>query len=763
MTEGRGYDKESLEAVRGANGVDETNASGAEAGNRADNERFASLPPGQPSTKRLRVAADSSRPSFGVPAVISPPVGVIPIEDRPLWISPPRSREDGEGGRIYLENFSKNYEDAYDLVIAVAEPISRQKLIQEFRIDKYPLYGAASTGRTARELVEKLRQFCKNPLPAEVEEYIFAAVGQYGHVRAVLDQGRQFLECKNSATLETLRRNPVIEAAINKTPEPLKTRNGVRILNGPLLGYDGNDTNSCSAEMARQQLHAVMQQCLEMGYPVVTEYSFADDRTTGELKIQLGRDTRVRSYQEKSLQKMCTGTRAHSGLIVLPCGAGKTLVGIAATCRLQKSTIVLATSNVSVEQWRNEFKHYSDISDKQIFRFTRDSKDDIEEFCKNDAGVLVIATYNMLSHQGQRSEKAERILQRIRQREWGLLVLDEVHVFPAKRVREVVQVVKAHCMLGLTATLVREDQMIDDLNFMIGPKLYEANWNDLVAQGFLANVQCAEVRCTMPELFFREYLRTKSQTFRQYLNAINPAKFMYTEFLIKFHEKRNDKIIVFCDNVEPLKFYARKLHKEKEAILGETKEEERLEIFARFRRCPTAMTIFVSRVGDTSIDIPDANVVIEVSSLFGSRRQEAQRLGRILRPKRRSESGDTHNAFFYALVNSNTKEVCFSARRQSFLVDQGFSYKIVTDLVENESHRAQVEGDLQYQTEEAQKALLEEVRELARMGEDSSGPSVPSAAAAAHSSSATVNRRSGTIGSISTDPTARYSERNVRP
>ena len=716
----------------------------------------------------------------------------IPVEERPLWIAPPRSSEDGEGGRIYLENFSKHYAEAYDLVIAVAEPISRQKLIQEFRIDKYPLYGAASTGRTAQELVERLRQFCKNPMPRSVVDYIFSAVSQYGHVKAVLYQSRHFLVCISTAVLRVLCANPTIAAAVIRTPAPFRrsaapapvlgfgnsddnndssssegssssNSGGESGLGVPLLGLtsaaDGHDARA--VEIQSSQLHAVMEQCLLLRYPVVTEYLFADDSTTADLKIQLGKNTCVRPYQEKSLMKMCTGNRARSGLIVLACGAGKTLVGIAATCKLRKATIVLATSNVSVEQWAKEYKRWSSIEDKDIFRFTSDTTDDVDQFCSDDAGKLVIATYSMLAYSGARAEQSERIMQRICQRDWGLLVLDEVHVFPAEGVKMIVQRVNAHCMLGLTATLVREDSKIEDLNFMIGPKLYEANWLDLVAQGYLANVQCAEVRCIMPELFFRWYLRDDQPAcMGQYLNAINPAKFMCTEFLIRYHEARNDKIIVFCDNVAPLKYYAAKLGKP--VIHGDTKDTERLELLDRFQKSPSAMTLFISRVGDNSIDLPDANVVIEVSSLFGSRRQEAQRLGRILRPKRRSEAGDTHNAFFYALVNSNTKEVCFSFRRQSFLVDQGFSYKILTNLVER--HRAAVPGPLLYETPDTQQELLKDVFRLveettsAKDALPARGPGRPSAAAAAVGPAVAVRRTAGDLGAYSAPRGAVYAE-----
>ena len=697
----------------------------------------------EPAAKRSRVAwIDDSTPVGAQPQDAEAMSTVstlpeIPVAERPLWIAP---AQEGEGGTIYLENHGKHYAEAYDLVITVAEPVSRQRLIQEFRIDKYPLYGAASTGKTAKSLVEELRRFSKNSMPASVESFIYSMVGQYGHVRAVLYQNRRFLVCKTRSILDTLLQDTTIQASVIYRPEPFRGAGGGG-LEEPVLGLTADGQQARAVEIQPKNMYGVMEQCLKHRYPVVAEYQFEDDTTTADLKIQLGKNTCVRPYQEKALQKMCKGNRARSGLIVLACGAGKTLVGIAATCRLKKSTVVLATAAVSVEQWKKEYKRWADIEDKDIFLFTSDTPDEeVDKFCSDDAGKLVIATYSMMMTSGQRSAKSQRILDAIRSRAWGLLVLDEVHVFPADRVSDGVQTVNAHCMLGLTATLVREDSRIENLNYMIGPKLYEANWLDLVSQGYLANVQCAEVRCAMPERFYREYLNSTSgehaSRMRDYLQAVNPAKFNCAQFLVRYHEARNDKIIVFCDTVRPLKFYAEHIHgpdgtgAPRGLIHGATPEEERLNILDRFQKATSAMTLFLSRVGDNSIDLPDANVVIEISWLNGSRRQEAQRLGRILRPKRRSEAGDAHNAFFYALINSNTDEVGFSARRQSFLVDQGYSYKIITNLVEN--HRDAVPGPLDYESPEKQAELLEDVRRM--FNESLSG--MPESASSSASSSA---------------------------
>jgi len=241
---------------------------------------------------------------------------------------------------------------------------------------------------------------------------------------------------------------------------------------------------------------------------------------------------------------------------------------------------------------------------------------------------------------------------------------------------------------------VREDDLISDLNFLIGPKLYEANWMDLTTQGYLANVQCVEVWCPMTGPFMREYLTASTARMKQLLYVMNPAKLRATEFLVNFHEERGDKIIVFSDLVYSLKMYADML--KKPLIYGETPERERQAILGTFRTSSALKTICISKVGDTSIDLPEANIVIQVSSHFAARRQEAQRLGRILRPKSYTATDGSNrssfNAFFYTLVSTDTQEMYYSAKRQRYLIDQGYTFKIVTNLCERADKEAKVSG-----------------------------------------------------------------------
>lgn len=442
-----------------------------------------------------------------------------------------------------------------------------------------------------------------------------------------------------------------------------------------IIGVDdeaGNDDEDVvhSFEIEEESIEDVKKRCQDLQYPMLEEYDFRNDTMNPDLDIDLRPITHIRPYQEKSLSKMFGNGRARSGIIVLPCGAGKTLVGITAACTIKKGCLVLCTSSVSVMQWKTEFLKWSNIQENQISVFTAESK---EKFT-GPAGI-VVSTYSMVANTGRRSHSSQKMMNFLEQREWGFVLLDEVHVVPAAMFRRVLTRIKAHSKLGLTATLVREDEKIDELNFLVGPKLYEANWMDLAAKGHIATVQCAEVWCPMTPEFYREYLHEKSRK-RSLLCTMNPNKFQACQFLIDYHEKRGDKIIVFSDNVHTLRAYSTKLGKP--YIDGQISQQERMRILNHFQHNPLVNTIFLSKVGDTSIDLPEATCLIQISSHFGSRRQEAQRLGRILRAKRRNDEG--FNAFFYSLVSKDTVEMYYSTKRQQFLVDQGYSFKVITDL-----------------------------------------------------------------------------------
>lgn len=635
---------------------------------------------------------------------------------RPIWISP-------VDGRIILESFSPLAEQALDFLITVAEPRSRPSHIHEYAITLYSLYAAVSVGLETDDIIAVLNRLSKTPVPESFLKIIREATIKFGKVKLVLKHNRYYVESTQADILQMLLTDPIIGPlrvqaqteqnqdlilssaptqeglVIPGTKPTVEGENGnVDDIFASVVGKKSEDDDDLdtvhSFEITSDSVEIVKKRCTDIEYPVLEEYDFRNDDRNANLDIDLKPSTQIRPYQEKSLSKMFGNGRARSGVIVLPCGAGKTLVGITAACTIKKSVIVLCTSSVSVMQWRQQFLQWCTIQPEQVAVFTSENK----EMFSSDAG-LVVSTYSMVANTRNRSHDSQKVMDFLTGREWGFIILDEVHVVPAAMFRRVVSTIAAHAKLGLTATLVREDEKIYDLNFLIGPKLYEANWMELAQKGHIANVQCAEVWCPMTAEFYQEYLRESARK-RMLLYIMNPTKFQACQFLIHYHEKRGDKIIVFSDNVYALQEYALKLGKP--FIYGSTPQLERMTILQNFQHNDQVNTIFLSKVGDTSIDLPEATCLIQISSHYGSRRQEAQRLGRILRAKRRNDEG--FNAFFYSLVSKDTQEMYYSTKRQAFLVDQGYAFKVITHLSGMETL-----PDLAYASARERRELLQQV------------------------------------------------------
>ncbi len=649
---------------------------------------------------------------------------------RPCWTC--------SDGVIYLEAFHSLYNSAYDFLVAIAEPVARPEFLHEYKLTPYSLYAAVATNIDTESIVKVLDRLSKNVLPESVATFIRECTKKYGKAKLVLKHNKFYVESEHHDVLrELLRDSKISQARIVEEESTSTAGGGSADKDGFVVttkaeemeenlnmlresteddsdeGEDENDDYSGKSKSNKPKLtvafqikadkvEVVKRQAVEMDYPLMEEYDFRNDKLNPNIPMDLKPHAKIRRYQERSLAKMFGNGRARSGIIVLPCGAGKTLTGVTAAQTIKKSVVCLCTNAVSVLQWKFQFQLWTDIPDDRICCFTSDKKEPL-----HPDGCVLITTYTMISFSGNRSDQSKQVMDAICAREWGLLLMDEVHVVPAKMFRRVISSVKAHCRLGLTATLVREDDLIADLNFLIGPKLYEANWMDLTAQGYLANVQCVEVWCPMTGLFMGEYLKAEHAKLKQLLYVMNPRKIRAVEYLVRFHEARGDKIIVFSDLVYSLKQYAGIL--ERPMIYGETPEKERQAILGLFRSTTSLQTICISKVGDTSIDLPEANVVIQVSSHFGSRRQEAQRLGRILRPKSYTQQDGSNrssfNAFFYTLVSTDTQEMFYSAKRQQYLIDQGYTFKIVTNLCELCDVEAKV-NNYKYSTPEDDRQLM---------------------------------------------------------
>ncbi len=639
--------------------------------------------------------------------------------NRPLWVSP--------DGHIFLEAFSPIYQTAYDFLIAVAEPVSRPEMLHEYKLTRNSIFAASSIGLTAADIEHALKKLCKTEVPQSVFEKIRDVTSRYRQLAIVQREGKCFVEGPRRDLLQDLVR--LLESG--EPPKGIKRKGLADIIATPpdqptiaerveAAGGEGVGVGEASADgltpldipMSDDEGEEVtktvyyfealptavdyIKQIAYTKYPILEEYEW---RLDGQdpLPMALRPAVDLRPYQVKSLSKMFSNGRARSGLIVLPCGSGKTLVGVTAICTLRRPTVILCTSAVAVTQWKNQILMWSagtrsDVAD-HVTTFTSGTKlpfsdrvgketIDIDAEAAKPQYDIVISTFPMMIDRASRSEEGTIMMDIIRRKQWGMLVLDEVHVVASAEFRKCIATVAASCKLGLTATLVREDQRIAELYHLIGPKLYEANWLDLKRDGYIADVHCAEVWCPMTAVFYREYLGASAtavkRRYREFLYMMNPAKIRVCDYLVKYHEQRGDKILVFSDNIDALKQYAKMLG-DKPYIYGKSSRQEREAKLRAFVEDNTQNTLFISKIGDNSIDLPDANVLIQISALYGSRRQEAQRLGRVSRPK---VPGGVSHAIFYTLISTDTREKYFSTKRSRFLRDQGYAFKVITSLAD---------------------------------------------------------------------------------
>ncbi len=394
------------------------------------------------------------------------------------------------------------------------------------------------------------------------------------------------------------------------------------------------------------------------GLPQNVEYLVADVARRQLREVTAGGEPfALRPFQEQSVETFWAagGPSGGSGVVVLPCGAGKTVVGMGVMAKARTSTLILVTSIVAARQWRRELLDRTTLGEDDIGEYSGEAK---------QIRPVTLATYQVMSH---RSRGRFPHLALFSDHDWGLVVYDEVHLLPAPVFRMTAEI-QAKRRLGLTATLVREDRREDDVFSLIGPKRFDAPWRDLESQGWIAPAVCAEIRIALPTAERLEYATAEPQD-RYRVAATTPAKLPVIRELVARH--RDDRVLVIGQYLDQLEEVAALL--DAPLVTGKTPTAAREALYERFRSGDVRLLV-VSKVANFSIDLPEANVAIQISGTFGSRQEEAQRLGRILRPK---PGGG--QARFYALVTRETKDQDFAMHRQLFLAEQGYRYEILDE------------------------------------------------------------------------------------
>ncbi|GGM80438.1 putative DNA helicase [Thermopolyspora flexuosa] len=497
--------------------------------------------------------------------------------------------------------------------------------VHTYRVTPLALWNARAAGHDAEQVVDALLSYSRYPVPHALLVDVAETMSRYGRLR--LEKHPSYglvLTTTDRAVLEEVLRARSVK---------------------PLLGQRLDDDTVAVHPSERGTLK---QALLKLGWPAEDLAGYVDGEHHPIALVEDG--WRLRDYQREAADAFWDGG---SGVVVLPCGAGKTIVGAAAMARAQATTLILVTNTVSAHQWKQELLRRTSLTADEIGEYTGTRK---------EIRPVTIATYQVMT---TRRQGVYRHLELFDARDWGLIIYDEVHLLPAPIFRRTADL-QARRRLGLTATLVREDGREGDVFSLIGPKRYDAPWKEMENQGWIAPADCVEVRVTLSDEERLAYAMAEPDDQYRFC-ATTPSKTRVAEALVRRHA--GERVLVIGQYIDQLDELGR--HLGAPVIKGETPVRERERLFQAFREGEIPVLV-VSKVANFSIDLPEATVAIQVSGTFGSRQEEAQRLGRVLRPK-----PDGGGARFYAVVSRDTKDQEYAAHRQRFLAEQGYAYRIV--------------------------------------------------------------------------------------
>lgn len=533
---------------------------------------------------------------------------------------------------VLLEIDHKDAGDARAELAPFAELERAPEHVHTYRITPLALWNARAAGHDAEQVVDVLERYSRFPVPQPLLIDVAETMSRYGRVTLHKHPAHGLLlESKEPAILAELERHKKIAPML-----------GARI-----------DTDSIVVHPSERG--RLKQELLKVGWPADDLAGYVDGEAH-PIELSTEHDAwELRDYQRYAADSFWEGG---SGVVVLPCGAGKTLVGAASMVKAQATTLILVTNTVAGRQWRDELLRRTTLTEEEIGEYSGERK---------EIRPVTIATYQVVT----RKTKGEyRALELFDSRDWGLIIYDEVHLLPAPVFR-MTSDLQSRRRLGLTATLVREDGREGDVFSLIGPKRYDAPWKDLENAGFIATADCVEVRTTMSESERMVYATAETAD-RYRLAASSDGKLSVVDKLLVQHAGQPTLIIgAYLDQLEEI---SQRL--KAPLIVGKTSNKRRGELFDAFRTGEISVLV-VSKVANFSIDLPEAAVAIQVSGTFGSRQEEAQRLGRLLRPKK--DGGEAH---FYSVVARDTLDAEYAAHRQRFLAEQGYAYRIIdaTDL-----------------------------------------------------------------------------------
>ncbi|MEK6442957.1 DNA repair helicase XPB [Pseudonocardia sp. T1-2H] len=516
-------------------------------------------------------------------------------------------------------------DDARSAIAPFAELERAPEHVHTYRVTPLALWNARAAGHDAEQVVDALVRFSRYAVPQPLLVDVVDTMGRYGRLQLANHPAHGLvMTALDRAVLEEVMRQKKI---------------------APMLGARIDQDSVIVHPSERGHLK---QMLLKVGWPAEDLAGYVDGEAHAIDLVQDG--WTLRDYQAQAVEGFWQGG---SGVVVLPCGAGKTLVGAAAMAKAKATTLILVTNTVSGRQWKRELIARTSLTEEEIGEYSGEKK---------EIRPVTIATYQVIT----RKTKGEyRHLELFDSRDWGLVLYDEVHLLPAPVFRMTADL-QSRRRLGLTATLVREDGREGDVFSLIGPKRFDAPWRDIEQQGWIAPAECTEVRVTMTEAERLAYATAEAEE-RYRMASTARTKLPVVQAILDRHKGEPTLVIgAYLDQLDDLGEAL-----DCPVIQGSTKNRERESLFEAFRMGEIDRLV-VSKVANFSIDLPEASIAVQVSGTFGSRQEEAQRLGRLLRPK-----GDGRQAHFYSVVSRDTLDTEYAAHRQRFLAEQGYAYRIV--------------------------------------------------------------------------------------
>ncbi len=533
---------------------------------------------------------------------------------------------------VLLDERMSGADAAREKLLLFAETVKRAGTVHTYKITPLALWHAAAAGLREADIIGWLSRFGRYELPVQAAAAIRIHMERFGQLTLAMHGGLLLLRGK---------------ADVMRQLEPFAS----------LAPYVLERVDAESWHVLSESRGLLKQELIRLGYPVVDRAGYHPGEKL-EVKLReytlAGKPFSLRYYQREAAARFYEDDAASgSGVVVLPCGAGKTVVGIAALARVSSATLILTSSRTSVQQWKAELLDKTTLEERQIGEYVGSSK---------QVRPVTIATYNMLTH--RKAQHAEYTHIRLfGERDWGLIIYDEVHLLPAPVFRMTAEL-QATRRLGLTAALVREDGCAEDVFALIGPKQYEMHWKTAESERYIAEVTCTEIRVPMQEKTAERYLEAGARM-RLRIAAENPEKMKVARSLLERHKGKPALVIgQYLDQLHEIADYINA-----PLLTGEVSQAKRKALYSKFKAGEIPVLV-VSKVANFAVDLPDAAVAIQLSGSYGSRQEEAQRIGRLLRPKQEDNS-----ACFYTLVSDNTKETEFALRRQTFMLEQGYAYE----------------------------------------------------------------------------------------